>query len=57
MQGNLYVLVKHRCTNNGGTEYTTGIVVIGTPGEEGAATQFAISDETASSYISIAKQL
>ena len=36
-------------TNNGGTEYTTGIVVVGTPGEEGSATQFAISDETASS--------
>ena len=36
-------------TNNGGTEYTTGIVVIGTPGEEGAATQLTISDVTASS--------
>ena len=44
-------------TNNSGTEYTTGIVFIGTPGEEGAATQFSVSDETASSLIYIIAKL
>ena len=35
-------------TNNGGAQYS-GIVFVGTPGEEGSTTQFTVSDETASS--------
>ena len=35
--------------NGGGSEYTTGVVTTGTPGEEGASTKITVSDSTATS--------